>query len=120
MDEKIICEKCGNEMIYFIRGSSCGTECLKCGWGLVTTYIEPIKIDETNYTLSIPTIDEPDIDHIKAISKILNVNFIKSKSLIQEGNATITDKAIKIRDYARLLSEKDIQFTITPDFPYEI
>ena len=120
MDEKIICEKCGNEMIYFIRGSSCGTECLKCGWGLVTTYIEPIKIDETNYTLSIPTIDEPDIDHIKAISKILNVNFIKSKSLLQEGNATITDKAIKIRDYARLLNDSSIQFTITPNFPYEI
>ena len=120
MDEKIICEKCGNEMIYFIRGSSCGTECLKCGWGLVTTYIEPIKTDQTNYTLSIPTIGEPDIDHIKAISNILNVNFIKSKSLLQEGNTTITDKAIKIRDYARVLSEKDIQFTITPDFPYEI
>lgn len=120
MNEKIICEKCGNEMVSFIRGSSCGVECLKCGWGLATTYIEPIKTDETNYTLSIPTISEPNIDHIKAISNILNVNFIRSKSLLQEGNASITDKAVKIRDYARLLNEKAIQFTITPDFPYEI
>ena len=120
MNEKIICEKCGNKMVSFIRGSSCGGECLKCGWGLVTTYIEPIKTDETNYTLSIPMISEPNIDHIKAVSTILNVNFLKSKSLLQKGKATITDKAVKIKDYAKLLNDKSIRFTIAPDFPYEI
>lgn len=120
MNEKIICEKCGNEMVSFIRGSSRGVECLKCGWGLATTYIKPIKTDDTNYILSIPAINEPNIDHIKAVSKILNVNFLKSKSLLQKGNTTIEDTAVKIRDYARLLNEKSIQFAITPDFPYEI
>ena len=107
-------------MIYKIEEHTLVWECPKCGDGLATSYFEPIETDNIEYSISVSAISNPDITHIKLIANILNVNFITSKSLIQEGNATITDKAIKIRDYARLLSEKDIQFTITPDFPYEI
>lgn len=114
------CSSCGENMICKIEEHTLVWECPKCGDGLATTYFEPIETDETNYTLSISEISEPNIDHIKVISNMLNVNFLKSKSLLQEGNATITDKAVKIRDYIRLLNENSISFTITPKFPYEI
>ena len=34
----MICEQCGNEMEYFVEGSTCGAKCENCGWGWVTTY----------------------------------------------------------------------------------
>ena len=114
------CLSCGENMICKIEEHTLVWECPKCGDGLATTYFEPIETDETNYTLSISEISEPNIDHIKLISNMLNVNFLKAKSLLQEGNATITDKAVKIRDYIRLLNKISIPFTITPNFPYEI
>lgn len=114
------CLSCGENMICKIEDHTLLWECPKCGDDLASTYFEPIETDDVEYTISISAISNPDINQIKLVSNILNVNFIKSKSLLQEENATITDKAKKIREYAKSLNEKSIQFTITPDFPYEI
>ena len=114
------CLSCGENMICKIEEHTLVWECPKCGDGLATTYFEPIETDDTEYSISISAISSPDINQIKLVSNILNVNFIKTKFLLQEGNATIADKAVKIRDYARSLNEKSVQFKITPDFPYEV
>lgn len=114
------CLSCGENMICKIEEHTLVWKCPKCGDGIATTYFEPIETDDIEYSISISAISNPDINQIKLVSNILNVNFIKSKSLLQKGSATITDRAIKVRDYAKLLDEKSILFTITPNFPYEI
>lgn len=53
MEEKVICEVCGSLMEYFIEGHSQGWKCKKCDNEFVTTYIEPIDLDVTEYEISI-------------------------------------------------------------------
>ena len=119
MNEKIICEQCGSEMEYFVDGSTCGTKCKNCGWGCVTTYQEPIKLDTTDYKLYIEPINNPSVDNLRCISSVLGCNFLEAKSKLQ-GRIRFTKKATAILDIALKLKSKDISFTITPEFPYEI
>ena len=119
MSEKLICEKCGSEMEYFIKDSTCGTTCKNCGWGWVTTYQEPIKLDTTDYELYIEPINNPSVDNLRCISSVLNCNFLEAKSKLQE-RIRFTKKATAILDIALKLKSNNIEFTITPEFPYEI
>lgn len=119
MSEKIICEKCGSEMECFIKDSICGTTCKNCGWGWVTTYQEPIKLDNASYTLCIKQIENPSIGTIRCIAHLLACNFLEAKNKLQN-KIIFTEKAIAILDIALELKKNNITFTITPDFPYEI
>lgn len=119
MIEKIICEKCGNEMEYFIDDSTCGTTCKNCGWGCVTTYQDPIKLDNTDYELCIKPIVNPSVDNLHCIASLLGCNFLESKSKLQN-SIIFTKKAIAIIDIALKLKSNNIAFTIMPEFPYEI
>lgn len=119
MIETIICEKCGSEMEYFIDGSTCGTTCKNCGWGCVTTYQDPIKLDNTNYELCIKPIINPSVDNLRCIASLLGCNFLEAKSKLQN-SITFTKKAIAIIDIASKLKTNDIAYTITPDFPHNI
>ena len=48
MTDKIICEKCGAEMLPIDQNKPVGMTCPNCGWGWATTYIEPI-IEDPNF-----------------------------------------------------------------------
>ena len=119
MSEKIICEKCGSKMEYFIKDSTCGTTCKNCGWGWVTTYQEPIKLDTADYELCIDPIINPSVDNLRCIASLLGCNFITAKNKLQD-KIVLMRKAIAILDIALKLKSNNIAFTIMPEFPYEI
>ena len=47
------CEKCGAEMVSRIEGRNYTIECPNCEWEVVTTYTEPIHLDQTTYSISV-------------------------------------------------------------------
>ena len=49
----MICEKCKGKMNWSIEGATQGWRCPMCGWNIITTYIEDIDRDETEYSLYI-------------------------------------------------------------------
>ena len=119
MNEKIICEKCGHEMSYFIEGSTCGTTCKNCGWGCVTSYIEPIRLDTNEYKLVIHPIENPSTDSLRCISQLLMCNYLKAKEKLHS-EIVFANNAIEIKRIAAELAKHEIDFIITPDFPYSI
>ena len=119
MSEKIICEKCGHEMSYFIEGSTCGTTCKNCGWGWVTSYIEPIRLDTNEYKLIINPIDNPSTASLRCISQLLMCNYLKAKEILHS-EIVFTNNAVEIQKTAIELTKHEIKFTITPDYPYDI
>lgn len=119
MSEKIICEKCGEEMVYFHRYGSCGMECPKCGWGWATTYRSEIESDETNYSISIPVILNPSVDVIRFISEVLSCNFIAANEKIKTNGIQISGQAEQIQKIRKSLTELKVPFAISPDFSYD-
>lgn len=68
MNEKIICEKCGTEMLSIDQYKPVGMKCPKCGWGWATTFIEPIKEDTTDYTVIMCSDNVPSKESISICS----------------------------------------------------
>jgi hypothetical protein len=120
MKEKILCEKCGHEMKSIDENIPVGKTCANCGWGWVTTYIEPILSDTTTYCLTIRKMNSPDAKVLRVLASILNCNYIKAKEQVTTQDVEITDRAAGIKEYAITLAKNDIPFDIKPDFPYEI
>jgi hypothetical protein len=94
-------------------------QCESCGWGFVTTYIEPIHLDETEYTLCIAPIATPSIEIIRCIANTLMCNYLNTKERLTN-EIVLKNKAVTIRDLARALHKCNINYTITPDYPYNI
>lgn len=118
MNKEVRCEKCGEIMKQYKKYGSIGMECPKCGWGWVTTNVDQINNDNILYTLKIKQNNNPSIDLIRIISKILNKNFLDSKNKIQNEDIEIKDLALEIKKYSNLLDENGIVYTIYPKFPY--
>ena len=72
----MICEKCKGKMNWSIEGATQGWRCPMCGWNIITTYIEDIDRDETEYSLYIKNVTEVDAEKIKFVAKTANVNFV--------------------------------------------
>ncbi len=47
----MLCKKCKKEMNWCIDGCIQGWKCPSCGWDIVTTYIDEMYTDETEYSL---------------------------------------------------------------------
>ena len=58
----MICEKCKGKMNWSIEGATQGWRCPMCGWNIITTYIEDIDRDETEYSLYIKNVTEVDAE----------------------------------------------------------
>lgn len=119
-EDGTVCSKCGGEVKYYQRGSCQGYHCIKCGWGAVTTYIEPIRADNTIYTLSIGKIAEPNIEQIRIVSDLIGMNYVKTKKCLIEGTASLKGHADEIKNDAKLLKLVEVEFSIDPQFPYDI
>ena len=119
MSEIDICEKCGGRMEYFVEGSTCGTTCKDCGWGWVTTYQDPIMLDNADYALCIEPITNPSVDNLRCIASLFGCNFLEAKRMLQN-KILLTQKATTILTISSKLKSNNIIFTITPEFPYEI
>ena len=119
MTDKIICEKCGSEMIPIDPNKPVGMTCPNCGWGWATTYSDPIFDDSTVYEIILLDDNQESADNLKAIAKITNTNVINAKKLLYNLPSCIfSGKAVEISALVRLLDEKSLKYKIEPEFPY--
>jgi len=113
------CEKCGTEMVGFKENYSCGLKCPNCGWGVVTTFAEPIFSDRTVYKLEIVAEGSVEKEKLKAISKVFECNFLKAKKILEDGGAFKSGNAVEIASFAKNLRDAGVQFEIFPEFNYK-
>ena len=119
MSEKIICEQCGSEMLPHHTGSTGGMLCPECGWGWVTTYSSPIDADKTMYTVSFHKPEKTTAAMVKLYAKLTGANFIQAKKGLEEGNAGFSALAADIQKHIAEIHSVGMEFTITPDYPYD-
>ena len=115
----MICEKCKGKMNWSIEGATQGWRCPMCGWNIITTYIEDIDRDETEYSLYIKNVTEVDAEKIKFVANTANVNFVIAKQMLEKREACILKaKAPKIKLVITKLQELGIDFNVNPSFNY--
>ena len=106
-------------MNWSIEGATQGWRCPVCGWNIITTYIEEINTDETEYSLYIKKVTEIDAEKIKFVAKTANVNFVIAKQMLEKKEACILkEKAPKIKSVIAKLQELYIDFSVNPSFKY--
>lgn len=106
-------------MNWSIEGATQGWRCPVCGWNIITTYIEEINTDETEYSLYIKKVTEIDAEKIKFVAKTANVNFVIAKQMLGKKEVCILKaKAPKIKSVIAKLQELNIDFSVNPSFKY--
>ena len=96
-----------------------GWSCPICGWGILTTYIDEIYQDTTEYSLFIKKDTSIDIEKIRLVAKIAGVNYIGAKQMLVKGDVCILKaKAVEIKKVINELQVAQILFEITPPFRY--
>ena len=119
MNNKVICEKCGTEMIPVDLCKPVGMTCPNCGWGWATTYIDPLLEDAALYTVSLAKGNNATKETIKAVAKISNKNILQAKRMIEESPVDIyVGKAVQVKDILNRLESLSIAYNVTPAFPY--
>lgn len=119
MDKQIICEKCGAIMAPIDPDKPVGMECPDCGWGWATTYTDPKHEDETVYKIILEPGNETDKDTLKAISQILNCNYLKARDVIADfGETLVEGKASEIEGCIKTLLQASIKYRVEPEWPY--
>jgi len=115
----MVCEKCKEKMKWSIEGATQGWKCPVCGWNIITTYIDKINTDETEYSLYIKNVTEIDTEKIKFVAKTTNVNSVIAKQMLEKKEVCILKaKAPKIKAVIAKLQELDIDFDVNPSFKY--
>ena len=119
MSEKIICEKCGAEMLPIDPRKPVGMKCPKCGWGWATTYIEPIKEDTADYTVVLLAGNVPSKESIKTIAGIAGISFLQAKKMIENAPTRLfVGKAATVKEVIATLEGSVINYQVEPKFPY--
>lgn len=115
----MVCEKCKGELYWRIESATQGWWCPGCGWNVVTTYIDEIYADTTEYRLCIRNVQETDKEIIKFVAKTANVNFLIAKQMLQKKEVCILKaKAPEIKATIAKLKELNIDFNVCPMFKY--
>ena len=118
MNDKFICEKCGNEMKPLSDIYPIGMTCPNCGWGWATTYIDPINLDESDYHIILVSGDNS-LTTIKKVSETANCNFVEAKKMIEKAPVEIfCGKAVAVKAVKKKLEAANIDVKIEPEFPY--
>lgn len=119
MTDKNICEKCGAEMVPIDSDKPIGMKCPECGWGWVTSYIEPKLADATEYSIHLAQGNDPSVEAIKAVSKVANCNFMQAKALITEAPQQIAEgRAVDIESCIIVLDKASVKYSIEPEWTY--
>ena len=116
--ENKLCPHCGKEMIVTRDGSALNYECKYCGYGEATTIADGIEWDATDYHMSIIAIESPNMDQVKIISKLTGKNFVESKRSLIKGDIVFKGLALEIKDIKESLENNNVQFAISPKYPY--
>ena len=115
---KNYCLDCGTEMTEIYEKPALNLTCPKCGCKIATTRWEKIDLDETNYAISVNPIENPSIQQIKVVSKILGENFITSKKVLEKGGTVFEGKAVDVKSIVKTLKDIHIKYVIIHEFPY--
>lgn len=118
-ENKYICPKCGSIMFENYEKPALNLVCPKCGCNIATTRWEDIDLDDKDYEIVLKRHINPTIEQIKTISMISGMNFVCSKKLLCNGGILLKLKAIDINEKIILINKENIQYTITPFFPYK-
>lgn len=117
----MICEKCKGKMNWSIEDNTQGWRCPECGWNIITTFIDDINADETEYSLYIKKATEVDLKKIKFVAKVANVNFVIAKQMLEKKETCILRaKAPKIKSVIGELQKLDIDFSVNPSLCFHI
>ncbi len=114
----IKCPKCGNKVIIKFNGREIINKCSKCDYEVVTTFNSKMDLDNTKYIISISKNNNSSLNNIKLISKLTGDSFIKCKNYLQNGYSFDEDYASKILEKKKILDKNNINYIITPKFPY--
>lgn len=120
MNNNMICEKCGSEMIYEKKDCDSTWTCPNCNWGIATSYFSPIYLDTTEYTIIISVIPDPSLEIIHFIAELLNCNFVEAKKTLKIGDIKVTRKAIDVITIEKKLKNIGLLYAINPIFPYNL
>ena len=111
----MICEKCKGKMNWSIEGATQGWRCPMCGWNIITTYIEDIDRDETEYSLYIKNVTEVDAEKIKMASEKLKhalelIQVCESKEQLRGFEGEAASVYFGVFDEMILQQKKDFVF----------
>lgn len=115
----MLCEKCKAEMAAVRTTGVQGWLCPICGWEILTTYIDEIYLDQTEYSIWIKHVTNINKDIIRIISKIAGVNYIEIRNMLEKDSVCILKaKAIEIKKAVNDLESADVPYEIIPKFKY--
>ena len=117
-ERKYNCPECGTIMNESYDKPALNLTCPKCGYKIATTRWEEIDLDDKKYEIVLVANNNPTLDQIKVVSSITGVNFINSKDNIVSGKSIFKGSPIKVKNVAKILKEKNVDYTISPRFPY--
>ena len=116
----MLCEKCKEKMNWYVEGAVQGWVCPACDWSIITTHINEIDADQTEYSLYIRNAFGIDIEKIRFVAKTANVSFIIAKHLLEEQIEVciLKARAPKIKETIAELQKLSIDFRVSPLFKY--
>lgn len=118
-----ICEKCGTPIVKRLPDDTIGTYgiiCPNCGWGAITTYMDPICMDQTQYSILLLKGNDPSIEIIRAVNKVSHRNLVKSRQLIESAPQVIYEgEALEVHGMKEILDAEAVLYRIEPDYPYD-
>lgn len=115
----MICPECKSATVSKIEGDTLLIECPECGWLIVSSCIDPIYEDTTEYEILIGANNQTTKDLLKVVTSIAGSNFISAKKIIESpGTILIKGQAPQIKEAAINLLKAKMNFDIVPNFPY--
>ncbi len=113
------CGQCRTQMETFREENVQGCRCPKCGWEIVTTYIDEIYLDTTEYQVNIKCNQNVGAEKIKALSDVAGVNFIRARKILLEGGICVKKGlALEIRKALQALDEAEVDYEVKPEFKW--
>ncbi len=113
------CEECGAITERRVEDSTEGFFCTKCSWCLVTTLIPEIYADITKYKIYLLFANAHNKDHIKALSEVVNANFLQAMKMAKKDRPLIFEgEALEVSRVIKNLNKLSIEYEIVPKFPY--
>jgi len=114
------CDNCSSIMEWRVDGSSQGWYCNHCGWDVVTTYVPPIRLDETTYRVFAQGDQEmrPPQNQLKLIARLLLANYLVAKEELSSGAEFLVfeGQAEEALDVVHSLDKAGIVRRVEPDF----
>jgi len=119
MSEKYLCEKCGNEMIPIKKDSTVGMVCPNCGYGVVTSFIDPIYEDYQEYEIYLTEGNTVTKDNYFLIQSLTNMSMLEMKHLFETTPFLLfKGLAPEVKELKGKLDECSINYSIVPEFKY--